>query len=135
MKQITVSVIVCLSVISCSISFGQYPYQQNTGSGSLFYPGYVSNSAYGTMRLGDAAMINAQANYVLSTSEAAMNYEAAYTMHLQNKLTRTQTYFENRQLNMYYRDLEEWQREERKALKRAGLYDRTAIEYLYGRRR
>lgn len=91
-------------------------------------------ATYGT-RLGDAAVMDAQANYIMAQSEAYINYQTGYSMYLQNKLNTTRTYFNHRQMNMYYRDLEEWQKEERRALKRAGLYNREAIEYLYGIRR
>jgi hypothetical protein len=36
-----------------------------------------------------------------------------------------------RRLNAYYRDMEEWRRQERLRLKRYGLYDRASIEELY----
>jgi hypothetical protein len=47
--------------------------------------------------------------------------------------SRRQTipYFEMRRLNAYYRDMEEWRRQERLRLKRYGLYDRASIEELY----
>jgi hypothetical protein len=134
MKRLTLIIILYLFIIGINSSFGQNPYATNM-SNNQFYPSYVPNSLYGTTRLGDAAVIVAQGSYALSNSEAAMNYETAYSMNQNNKLLRTQTYFENRQLNMYYRDLEEWQKEERRALKRSGLYNREAIEYIYGYRR
>jgi hypothetical protein len=48
-------------------------------------------------------------------------------------LNRVYTVFEARRMNSYYRDLEEWRKKERAMLKREGIYDRDAIEYLYGR--
>jgi hypothetical protein len=62
-----------------------------------------------------------------------MDMEGAYSMKLDNKIKYATTFFEMRQLNRYYTDLETWQRAERLRLKRSGLYDRDAIRDLYGR--
>lgn len=47
------------------------------------------------------------------------------------RLNHIYTYFEGRRMNGYYRDMEEWRRQERLRLKKYGLYDREAIEDLY----
>jgi|APCry1669189034_1035192.scaffolds.fasta_scaffold64464_2 hypothetical protein len=50
------------------------------------------------------------------------------------KLTYIYTHFEARRLNGYYRDLETWRKSEKSRLKREGILDREAIEYLYSLR-
>jgi hypothetical protein len=49
------------------------------------------------------------------------------------RLNYIYTLFEARRMNGYYRDLEEWRKKQKAALKREGLYDRDAIEYIYSR--
>jgi len=49
------------------------------------------------------------------------------------RLNHIYTLFEARRMNGYYRDLEEWRKKQKAALKREGLYDRDAIEYIYSR--
>lgn len=122
--------------LSSSSLLAQYPYQSMMGPGSvIFGSGYYAGSVPSTMMLGDAAMINAQSGYLLNQSEANINNQTAFSMYLHNRLLYTKTFFENRQLNSYYRDLETWQKETRRELKRSGLYDREAIEYIYGNKR
>jgi hypothetical protein len=94
--------------------------------------GYEGQTAPSTMMLGDAAIINAESNLVLNQSQANINNQTAYSMMMHNNILRVQTFFETRQMNRFYRDLEEWQKQERSMLKRSGLYDREAIEYIYG---
>lgn len=109
---------------------GQQPTNANifTSGFGLNIPGTASSvGGYGT-----AASWNAAANMVVAQSEANINNQTAYSMALDNRLKYTNTYFRNRQLNGYYRDLEEWQKQTRKELKAAGLYDRDAIRYVYG---
>lgn len=91
---------------------------------------YASSPQQGYM-YGQAATINAEGNYLLNQSMANINNETAYSMSLHNQTLRARTYFEKRQINGYYRDMETWQKEERSRLKRYGLYDKEAIEYLY----
>jgi hypothetical protein len=50
-----------------------------------------------------------------------------------SRLNYIYTLFEARRMNGYYRDLEEWRKKEKAALKRSGSYDREAIEYIYSR--
>lgn len=97
-----------------------------------FMPGYMPNSPYGTTRLGDAAAAMAQGSYLVDQSQANINNQTAESMYYDNRLKKTRTFFENRQINGYYRDIEEWQKNTRRQLRGAGLYDREAIEYIYG---
>lgn len=110
----------------------QYGSQYNTPP----YPyyggfGYNPGSATSSMMLGDAAMIQAQGQYLINQSQSNIYNQTAYSMQLENKLLRVQTFFEMRQMNRFYRDLEEWQKQERTRLKRYGFYDREAIEAIY----
>jgi len=47
------------------------------------------------------------------------DYQNGYQQHLQNSVTQVEVYFRRRQFNMYYRQLEELQKQEIKDLKRS----------------
>lgn len=66
-------------------------------------------------------------NSYSTTSEQNIPYEPIITPP-----SPTVNFFENRRMNGYYRDMEEWRRSERARLKRYGIYDREAIRDLYG---
>lgn len=130
MKITTCLTIVLISALWVNTINAQQPANTNIFSSGfgLNIPGTASSvGGYGT-----AASWNAAANLVVAQSEANINNQTAYSMSLDNRLKYTHTYFKNRQLNGYYRDLEEWQKKTRKELKAAGLYDRDAIRYVYG---
>ena len=140
MKPVFFGILFSLAFINCQSASAQYNDPQvmaSIGANISGVTGYAPmvTTPYASMRLGDAAFMQAQGNFLLNQSQANMNNESAYSMRLNNQLLRTRTFFENRQLNRFYRDLEDWQKEERMALKRAGIYNREAIEYLYGIRR
>jgi hypothetical protein len=116
----------------------QSPYQQPANGGNVVFGGFMNNfggTYVGSMRLGDAAAIMAQGNFSVDQSQANINNQTAESMYYDNKLKKTRTYFENRQINSYSRDIEEWQKNTRRQLRGAGMYDREAIEYIYGIRR
>lgn len=125
---------ILLVIIFCQHTnlYAQYGYQ-NGGQSSPMYGmfGYGVGSVPSSMMLGDAAVIQAQGQYLLNESQSNIYNQMAYSMQLENKILRTQTFFEMRQMNRFYRDLEDWQRQERTRLKRYGLYDREAIESIY----
>lgn len=129
--KITTHLIIALTMFLWAVAAtAQQPTNTNIFSNGfgLNVPGTASSvGGYGT-----AASWNAAANLVVAQSEANINNQTAYSMSLDNRLKYTNTYFRNRQLNGYYRDLEEWQKKTRKELKAAGLYDRDAIRYVYG---
>jgi hypothetical protein len=50
-----------------------------------------------------------------------------------SRLNHIYTLFEARRMNGYYRDLEEWRKKQKAYLKKRGIYDREAIEYIYSR--
>ena len=117
----------------------QFPSQQPMGNmagfGMAFGGGFMNNytgTYVGSMRLGDAAATMAQGSFLLDQSQANINNQTAESMYYDNRLKKTRTYFENRQINGYYRDIEEWQKNTRRQLRSAGVYDRQAIEYIYG---
>jgi len=118
----------------------QFPSQQPMGNmsglGMAFGGGFMNNFGGGTpngnMMLGSAAATIAQGSYLVNQSEANINNQTAQSMYYDNRLKKTRTYFENRQINGYYRDIEEWQKNTRRQLRGAGIYDREAIEYIYG---
>jgi hypothetical protein len=56
-----------------------------------------------------------------------LDYQNGYYQELQNSLTRAEIYFQKRQTNMYYRELEVIQKRELKNLKR---YDQLTIPEL-----
>jgi len=92
--------------------------------GNTLYPGYVSPQA---------SVIASEGGYLLDSSMANVNNQQAYSMALDNSLKSTTIYFEKRQNNMFYRDLEYWQKKERAKLKKEGSLDRKAIYKLYGK--
>lgn len=109
---------------------------QDTGHQHLFglmpYVGYSSTNAQGTAN-GNAAMISAEGGYLIDASQANINNQQAYSLQLDNHLKKVDTFFEARQSNSFYRDLEDWQKRERVRLKKVGAFDREAIRSLYGR--
>ena len=130
-------------LLSCSITNPHILYAQygvgyspqnsfsNIGIGLGGFNNYASSADQGYM-YGQSANINAEANFILNQSLAGINNQTSYNMSLLNQEQRARTFFEKRQINRYYRDLEEWQLKEKAMLKREGLYDKDAIEYLYG---
>lgn len=139
-------IVLVLSILISPSCYAQYSYyggyynpnvaMNNIGMGlqGILQNNYASSAQQGAM-YGQAATINAQGNYLLNQSMANINNEMAYSMSLHNQTLRARTFFEKRQINGYYRDMEAWQREERSRLKRSGLYDKESIEYLYDIRR
>jgi hypothetical protein len=124
-----------MTFLLCIIITTSYQTEVLAQTFNLFGPGYMPNTAYGTTRLGDAAAAMAQGSYLVDQSQANINNQTAESMYYDNRLKKTRTYFENRQTNSYYRDLEEWQKNTRRQLRGAGMYDREAIEYIYGIRK
>ena len=122
-------------LLSSIEAYSQNPYNNNSG---MNFGGFMNNfgGTYGgSMRLGDAAATMAQGSFLVDQSQANINNQTAESMYYDNRLKKTRTYFENRQINSYSRDIEEWQKNTRRQLRGAGLYDREAIEYIYGIRR
>jgi hypothetical protein len=62
-----------------------------------------------------------------NNSNQYLDYQNGYYQELQNSLTRTEIYFQKRQTNMYYRELEVIQKQQIKDLKK---YDQLTIPEL-----
>lgn len=116
------------------IDIGSPLYAQVNGT-NIFTNGYglnIPGTAASVGGYGGAASMSAAASMVIAQSEANINNQTAFSMYLDNRLKYTNTYFQNRQLNSYYRDVEEWQKNTRRELRAAGVYDINAIRYIYG---
>ena len=134
MNKIFYLLVLTIGFFYCGTADAQY-YDPNTVSSlNNNMMGFLNMGAspYGANQYGNAAYVNSEANMVMAQSQANINNQTAYSMYLDNRIKRTETFFQNRQINRYYRDLEEWQRQERTQLKKYGIYDREAIERLYG---
>lgn len=79
----------------------------------------------------EAAVINAQADYVYKSSLANINNEKAYAIHLNNDAMRASTYFEKRQINRYNRALEELQQREIARMRRSGVFSKDDLDQLF----
>ena len=82
------------------------PLSVNRGWGWGGYGGYHSSTLQEGIRRGQAALIEATGRYNYDTSAAAINWQEAYEMSLDNDRKKTETYFEKRQLNDSYRAAE-----------------------------
>lgn len=66
--------------------------------------GYHSSTAAEGWGRGAAAVIDAAGQYNLNTSQAAINYQQAYRMSLENSVTKAETYFTKRRINESYKE-------------------------------
>lgn len=80
------------------VGWGSYGYR---GYG---YGGYYSSTVAEGYGRGAAAVIQSAGEYNLNTSQAAMNYEQAYRMSLENSVTYTETFFAKRRINESYQE-------------------------------
>jgi hypothetical protein len=74
------------------------------------YPSYHSSTYAEGAQRGFADVVRAAGENNLNNSEAAINYEQARSMNMQNHLQYTNTYFEMRQVNRQARAAESGQR-------------------------
>lgn len=125
-----------IKIFGILLLLNSYSEAADTGHQNIFglmpYIGYSSTVSQGTYN-GNAAMINAEGSYLVDSSQANINNQQAYSLQLDNHLKKVDTFFEARQSNSFYRDLEDWQKRERIRLKKIGAFDREAIRSLYGR--
>ena len=96
-----------------------YPYNGYGG-------GYHASTAAEGAGYGMAAMTQAVGERNLNNSEAAKNYEEAYSKDLDNRLKSTETYFEMRRVNEAYQK-EKADAEKQKRLANAGTF-REAVD-------
>lgn len=74
-------------------------WQATNGNGT----GGIGMGGFGMGGFGTMNPVAAAGQYNLDTSKAAVNYQQAYQESIQNQKLRTQTYFDNRQMNASYR--------------------------------
>lgn len=96
------------------------------------FVGYA-NTAPAAYNNSVSSVIAAEGGYAMDMSFANMNNQTAYSMSLDNHSKRINTFFQGRIDNSYYRDMEEWRKQERARLKSMGMYDGDAIRRLYGK--
>jgi hypothetical protein len=68
-----------------------------------------------------------------NNSNQYLDYQNGYYQELQNSLTRTEIYFQKRQTNTYYRELEAVQKQELKDLKRYNQLTIPELNRIFGR--
>jgi hypothetical protein len=124
-------------ILSCINVYGQVTQfsPQNTGYNLDYLIGtYGAGTAYSTGQFGRASVIDSQGNYILKQSQENINNQISYEHFLKNDSARVENIFNKRQINGFYRSLEEWQREEKQRIKKNnGRLTREDIRYLYGR--
>ena len=105
-------------------------YVIESSNAQIVYPNYASSpgQAYG---YGQAAMNYSYGSSAIDYSIAAMYQQTVYTMYLQNQLNSIDCYFQKRQMNRYYRELEELQKQEIKAAKYSGSWNIQQLNNIY----
>lgn len=78
-----------------------------------------------------AAMINAQGDYLYKASLANINNQKAYALQLNNDVMKASAFFEKRQINGYNRALESLQRQEISRMKRDGTLSKESLDALF----
>ncbi len=130
----TLILVFCLFVINdfCFAQFGRDHTDIFAGNSTA----YRDVTAGGSYQNGAANMIRAQGQNAADMSLANMNNQFALSLGLDNSLKYVETYFKKRQTNMYYRDLEDWQKRFKAQMKKyGGGLTREDIEYMYYRTR
>lgn len=75
-------------------------YGRGWGGGGFYRPyQFGGGTVYGSYLRGRADVIRAQGEYNLNTSAAAINFEEARSMNLDNQVKYVETYFEKRRIN------------------------------------
>lgn len=100
-------VLLAASDSSAQRSFGRGGFNSRfvgVGYGGYYDGGYHASTAAEGWGRGAAAVIDAAGQYNLNTSQAAINYEQAYRMSLENSVSYTETYFAKRRINESYRE-------------------------------
>jgi hypothetical protein len=104
----------------CNPGFSQNPILSNIEDTKLV-SSVLHNNSNGHSVLQDSKLM---------FDNAGSDYQSSDNITIHSR-KQTIPYFEMRRLNSYYRDMEEWRRQERMRLKRIGAYDRVSIEQLY----
>lgn len=116
-------------------------FAQDYGAGILTPGGFTpSDVGYNLDRLvgsslvspsKEAAMVNAQADYVYKSSLANINNQKAYSIQLNNEAMRASVFHEKRQINRYNRTLEELQQREIARMRREGTFSKEELDRLF----
>ena len=134
MKLKTILLIFCFCVLQDKL-FAQF---SNGGHVDIFANndiGYRNSTVAGSDLNGQANLVRSQGQIALDFSMSNINNQFALSLGLDNSLKSVETYFKRRQTNMYYRDLEAWQKRMKANLKKYGNLSREDIEYIYYRTR
>lgn len=81
--------------------------------------------------IGEAAIINANANMILKSSMANINNQKAYGLSINNDVLKTSAYFEKRQINLYNKTLEEFQKKNISYMRRNKIYSKEQLDDLF----
>lgn len=119
-------ILTLLIVLVHSPCFGQQPVDILSSLESTI--NIANGSNIGT---GQAAIINANANYVLKSSVANINNQKAYGLSINNDVLKTSSYFEKRQINLYNRTLEEFQKKQISQMRRYKVYSKEHLDSLF----
>jgi hypothetical protein len=102
----------------------------NVSMAQVVYSNYAS-SAYQANDYGQAAINYSYGGASVDYSIAAINQQTAYTMYLQNRVNAVDSYFQRRQMNTYYRELEQLQKEAIREAKYSGSWNVQELNNLY----
>lgn len=114
------------TVLVCSVSCAQQPVDVLSSLESTINIANGSNNG-----MGQAAITNANANYVLKSSMANINNQKAYGLSINNDVLKTSSYFEKRQINLYNRTLEEFQKKQISQMRRYKVYSKEHLDSLF----
>ena len=90
-----------VGAVGISSSFGQ------TNNYNGYFPGWYSPSTAGeSLARGRADVIRSQGQFLLDSSAAAQQFEAARSMNIENRYKTTQAYFDLRRMNREGREAE-----------------------------
>lgn len=115
--------------------FTNIAYSQNYGNS--FMPGDIGYNLDRITNAGlsscseEAAMINAQADYVYKSSLANINNQKARALELNNEAMRASVFFEKRQINRYNRALEDLQTRQISKMRRDGTLTKEELDHLF----
>lgn len=124
-------------LLSLLFIIGNTAYAQNIYQQGSFIPGDIGYNLDRVTSAGmssgseDAAMLNAQADFVYKSSLANINNQKAYGLALNNQVMRASVFFEKRQINRYNRALEEIQYKNLVRMKAQGIYSKEMLDSIF----
>ena len=80
---------------------------------------------------GESSYLSSMGSSNLMNSQAYINYQEGDSMYMSNRIKYVNTYFQRRQLNTYYRHLEEIQKRELIKMKRDDQYTIENLNSLF----